>query len=107
MTPDWRTTVARVTTGALAPFVPPVLADGTEEDADLREAVSAIARDGDGRLLPVVAASAGLGALRSRREQLALEAGPERLALEAGPSPLELGGGEGWTPDVDSELGWA
>lgn len=105
MTPDWRSTATKVSLGVLAPFVAPVLPDG-DEDREVREGISEIARAGDGRLLPVVAASAGLGALRSRREQLALEAGPERFALEAAPSPLELEAGEGWTPDVDG-MGWA
>ncbi|ONH62394.1 hypothetical protein CcI49_03170 [Frankia sp. CcI49] len=105
MTPDWRSTATRVGLGALAPFVSPVLPEGN--DSEVREQISSIARDGDNRLLPVVAGAAALGALRTRRDQLALEAGPERLALEAGPTPLELESSDGWTPDMDPDLGWA
>lgn len=101
MTPDWRTTATRFGVGALAPFVSPVLPDGDAEDQEVREQVSTIARDGDGRLLPVVAAAAGIEALRARRGPLEIEAAPEPLAIEAGPERLALDS-SGWTP----ETGW-
>ena len=99
MTPSFRDVAHLVGTTALAPFVSPVLPGGSEEDQELRDQVRSIARDGDTRLLPVVAGSAGIAALRAAREVRR----PVELEELDDEQPALPGG---WTPDALTAGEW-
>lgn len=94
MTPTFRDVAHLTVTAALAPFVSPVLPGGPDEDQELRDQVRSIARDGDTRLLPVVAGAAGIAALQAARAARR----PVELEELDDDEPPALPGG--WTPGV-------
>ncbi len=93
MSPSVRGVAHIVGTAALAPFVSPVFADGSDDDRELRDTVRQTARAGDKRSLPIVAGALGFSAARA-----ALTRGPvvELEELEDDTPALDAS----WTPDA-------